>query len=88
MSNTEKNKDMTVEEFVAELKKLKQQNEDLLDKAIDKLAELEENEPDSDGVRYERWQDKCDEQQCLIDAIEERMEKINSYLNEYDTDEV
>ena len=88
MSNTEKNKDMTVEEFVAELKKLKQQNEDLLDKAIDKLAELEENEPDSDGVRYERWQDKCDEQQCLIDAIEERIEKINSYLNEYNTDEV
>lgn len=88
MKNAENNHDMTVEEFVAELKKLKEQNEDLLDKAANKLAELEDNEPDSDGAKYERWQDKCDEQQCLIDAIEEKLEKINSYLNEYDTDEV
>jgi len=87
MSNTEKNHEMTVEEFVAELKKLKAQNEDLLEKAMDKLADLEDNEPDSDGARYERWQDKCDEQQCIIDAAEERLEKINSYLEQYDTSE-
>lgn len=85
MSNTEKNHDMTVEEFVAELKKLKEQNEDLLEKAMDKLADLEDKEPDSDGVRYERWQDKCDEQQYIIDVTEEKIEKINSYLEKYDT---
>lgn len=88
MSNTEKNHEMTVEEFVTELKRLKEQNEDLLDKATEKLADLEDNEPDSDGVKYERWQDKCDAQQCLIEAIEERLDKINSYLEEYDTSEV
>ena len=84
MSNTEKNHEMTAEEFVAELKKLKAQNEDLLEKAMDKLADLEDKEPDSDGIRYERWQDKCDEQQQLIDSYEETLEKIEEYLAQYD----
>lgn len=88
MNNKEKNHEMTVEEFVSELKRLKEQNEELLDEAVNKLADLEDNEPDSEGVKYERWQDKCDTQQCIIDAIEEKLEKINSYLAKYDTNEV
>ena len=51
---------------------------------MDKLADLEDKEPDSDGVRYERWQDKCDEQQQLIDSYEETLEKIEEYLAQYD----
>lgn len=87
-NNAEKNQGMTVEEFVAELKRLKVQTEDKLADAIDKMAEIEDAEPDCDGAKYERWQDKYDRQQMIIDCFEDNLEKINSYLEEYDTSEV
>ena len=87
-NNAENNHEMTVEEFVARLKTLREKNEEKLATAQDKLAELEDAEPDSDGVKYERWQDKYDQQQLLVESFEEILDKIDSYLKEYDVDEV
>ncbi len=87
-NNAENNHEMTVEEFVARLKTLREKNEEKLAAAQDKLAELEDAEPDSDGVKYERWQDKYDQQQLLVESLEEILDKIDSYLKEYDVDEV
>lgn len=87
-NNAENNHEMTVEEFVARLKTLREKNEEKLAAAQDKLAELEDSEPDSDGVKYERWQDKYDQQQLLVESLEEILDKIDSYLKEYDVDEV
>lgn len=87
-NETENNQNMTVEEFVAKLKELKRKNEDGLDKAQEELDRLEESEPDCDGAKYEKWQDKYDLQQLLVDSFTENIEKINSYLVKYDTDKV
>lgn len=87
-NNAENNHKMTVEEFVARLKTLREKNEEKLAAAQDKLAELEDAEPDSDGVKYERWQDKYDQQQFLVESFEEILDKIDSYLKEYDVGEV
>ena len=86
MNNTEKKQDMTVEEFVIELKKLKEQNEEGLAAALEKLAEIEDNEPGCEGAKYERWLEKYEDQQLTVDVYEENLEKIDSYLAEYDTE--
>lgn len=87
-NNAENNHEMTVEEFVARLKKLKEKNEEKLAAEQDKLSEIEDAEPDSDGVRYERWQEKYDQQQLIVESYEETLDKINAYLAEYDKSEV
>jgi hypothetical protein len=87
-NNAENNHEMTVEEFVARLKKLKEKNEEKLAAEQDKLSEIEDAEPDSDGVRYERWQEKYDQQQLIVESYEETLDKINAYLAEYDKGEV
>lgn len=87
-NNAENNHEMTVEEFVARLKKLKEKNEEKLAADQDKLSEIEDAEPDSDGVRYERWQEKYDQQQLIVESYEETLDKINAYLAEYDKGEV
>lgn len=87
-NNAENNHEMTVEEFVARLKKLKEKNEEKLAAEQDKLSEIEDTEPDSDGVRYERWQEKYDQQQLIVESYEETLDKINAYLAEYDKGEV
>ena len=87
-NNTEKHEEITVEEFVARLKQLKVKTETELEKAQEKLDDLEASEPDCDGAKYERWQEKYDSQQLIVDTLEENMEKINRYLAEYDTAEV
>lgn len=87
-NNAENNHEMTVEEFVARLKKLKEKNEEKLAAEQDKLSEIEDAEPDSDGVRYERWQEKYDQQQLIVESYEETLDKINAYLTEYDKGEV
>lgn len=87
-NNAENNHEMTVEEFVARLKKFKEKNEEKLAAEQDKLSEIEDAEPDSDGVRYERWQEKYDQQQLIVESYEETLDKINAYLAEYDKGEV
>lgn len=87
-NNAENNQDITVEEFVARLKVLKSKQEDELDRAQEKLDEIEAKEPDCDGANYERWQEKYDTQQLLIESLTENLEKIDSYLEQYDTDKV
>lgn len=87
-NNAENNQDITVEEFLARLKVLKSKQEDELDRAQEKLDEIEAKEPDCDGAKYERWQEKYDTQQLLIESLTENLEKIDSYLEQYDTDKV
>ena len=88
VENTKKNeKEMTREEFVAELKRLKDENEEKLAKALDVMSDIEDAEPCCEGVKYERWLDKYEDQQAIIDSYEDVLERIDEYLVTYDTAE-
>lgn len=67
--------DITVEPDIEELS-IEQLEEYLCD-LVDRLEELEDNEPDDENSdEYDDWEDKYDETESLIEEVSERLSEL------------
>lgn len=58
---------------------LKLKAQDLREELQDKLEILEDKEPDSDGVIYEKWEERKDDLEEVLDSFDTVIEKIEQF---------
>lgn len=65
----------------------KEDLEDIYDTLEMKLDSLECSEPDSCGETYDRWEERCDDLQEILDDFESLIEELNDLEERIDDEE-
>ena len=78
---------MTKEECISKLTNIRETTEEKLSKAEENLTDLETKEPDGDGVKYDRWLEKYEDAQILVDYYQEILDEIEETISSIDNND-